>query len=511
MPAPRRAGLGSSVRLASALDSRPVKGAPGTLLLAALLGAPAASARPAEPAPPKAATLPLPSKSWTGDLDGMLQRRKIRVLVPYSKTLYYVVNGAPRGMAFEVMKEFEKFVNAKFPPKTKHLKTQVLFVPVARDQLLPRLIDGRGDVAVADLTITEERKKLVDFTDPVVSGVDQIVVTGPQSPPVSSADDLSGQEVFVRRSSSFWGTLERLNERFRAEGREPITLRAAPEDLEDEDLLEMLNAGLFEIGVMDAYLPKLWKAIYPKIVPHPEIVLAPDGDFGWAIRRGSPKLLGALNVFVAKHRQGTVFGNTLIRKYTASPRMIRSATSGEDRKRFDLTVEIFRKYSARYGLDHLLVMAQGYQESRLDQNARSPVGAIGIMQVMPETGKDMKTGDIRQVEPNIHAGVKYVRFMVDEFYAGEPMDDLNKVLFAFASYNAGPGRIAQLRRLAAKRGLDPDVWTNNVEAIAAERIGMETVTYVANIYRYSVAYHLLAEREVERTKARETVRTGGPR
>jgi membrane-bound lytic murein transglycosylase MltF len=272
----------------------------------------------------------------------------------------------------------------------------------------------------------------------------------------------------------------------------------------------MLNAGLFSIAVMDAYLPRLWKAVYPKIEPHPDVVLRPDGDFGWPIRKDSPKLMAALNAFLVKHKQGTTFGNTLIRKYTASPKMIRSATSGADRKRFDQTAAMFRKYASRYNLDYLLLMAQGYQESRLDQSARSAVGAIGIMQVMPATGRDMKTGDIHQIEPNIHAGAKYVRFMVDEYYAGEPMDELNKVLFAFASYNAGPGRIAQLRRLAAKRGLNPNVWTNNVEAIAAEKVGMETVTYVSNIYRYSVAYHLLTDREEERRKARETVqKTGG--
>ena len=482
----------------------------------AILAAAASASGTPRPAPEKAsvapskspAALPVPSKPWTGDLDGMLQRRRIRVLVPYSKTLYYVVNGAPRGMCWEAMKAFEDFVNKKFPPKTKHLKTQVLFVPVGRDELLPLLAEGRGDVVVADLTITEERKKLIDFTDSVVSGVDEIVVTGPQSPAIASVDDLSGQEVFVRKSSSYWGTLTRLNERFKTEGRKTVTLREAPEDLEDEDLLEMLNAGLFPVGVMDAWLPRLWKSIYMKIEPHPDLILNDDGDFGWAIRKDSPKLMATLNAFIAKHRQGTAFGNTLIRKYTGSARLIRSAISGEDRKRFDRTVEIFRRYSSKYGLDYLLMMAQGYQEARLDQNARSAVGAIGIMQVMPGTGRDMKTGDIHEMEPNIHAGVKYVRFMVDEFYVDEPMDDLNKVLFAFASYNAGPGRLLQLRRLAAKRGLNPNVWTNNVEAIAAEKIGMETVTYVANIYRYYVAYRLLTEREEERAKAREAVESG---
>jgi membrane-bound lytic murein transglycosylase MltF len=154
------------------------------------------------------------------------------------------------------------------------------------------------------------------------------------------------------------------------------------------------------------------------------------------------------------------------------------------------------------------MMAQGYQESQLNQEAKSPVGAIGVMQVMPPTGKDMNVGDITQMEPNIHAGVKYMRFMMDQFYENEPMDRLNKGLFTFASYNAGPGRVQQLRKQAAKRGLDPNVWFNNVELIAAEKIGRETVTYVANIYKYYLAYRMVEEERAERAKAREVIKQG---
>jgi membrane-bound lytic murein transglycosylase MltF len=149
--------------------------------------------------------------------------------------------------------------------------------------------------------------------------------------------------------------------------------------------------------------------------------------------------------------------------------------------------------------------AQGYQESRLDQNAKSPVGAIGVMQVMPATGKELKVGDIRLTEPNIHAGVKYIRFVVDQYFKDEPMDELNKGLFAFASYNAGPGRVRQLRREAEKQGLDPNVWFNNVERVAAQKIGRETVTYVSNIYKYYIAYKLVQQEHLEREKAKQQV------
>jgi len=177
---------------------------------------------------------------------------------------------------------------------------------------------------------------------------------------------------------------------------------------------------------------------------------------------------------------------------------VKGATADAGRKRFNALVTLFRKYGSQYSMDWMLMAAQGYQESRLDQNARSAVGAIGVMQVTSQTGKDLNVGDIHLIEPNIHAGVKYIRSIVDRYYSKEPMDDLNRMLFAFAAYNAGPGRIRQLQRETTERGLDQNVWFNNVERIASERIGRETVNYVSNIYKYYVTYLLIQGEYIQR-------------
>ena len=215
-----------------------------------------------------------------------------------------------------------------------------------------------------------------------------------------------------------------------------------------------------------------------------------------------------MNEFVKTHKQGTVFGNTVIGRYAQSSKALKNAVAAGEIKKFQDTVSLFQKYSSKYEMDYLLMMAQGYQESTLDQSAKSKVGAIGVMQVMPATGEQMKVGDIHEQEANIHAGVKYIRLVVDKYFAKEPMDDTNKILFAFAAYNAGPGRVHSLREEARKKGLDPNVWIDNVDLIAAARIGTETVTYVANIYKYYIAYKLVAEREEERKKAKEALDKG---
>jgi membrane-bound lytic murein transglycosylase MltF len=261
----------------------------------------------------------------------------------------------------------------------------------------------------------------------------------------------------------------------------------------------MVNAGLVKTTVVDNYMAEFWKGLLPNLVLHPNVAVASGGTLGVAVRRNSPKLMAAANGWIKKHGPKTTFGNMMTQRYLKSTKFAKSATSAAEMKRFEETVEFFRTYGRKYDLDYLLMAAQGFQESGLDHSVRSPVGAIGVMQVMPATGKELKVGDIRDIETNIHAGVKYIRFMIDTYFANEPMDKLNKGLFAFAAYNAGPSRIQQLRREAVKRGLNPNLWFNNVERIASERIGRETVTYVSNIYKYYIAYRLAME-EVEQRR-----------
>jgi membrane-bound lytic murein transglycosylase MltF len=248
---------------------------------------------------------------WTGDFNEMLTRRYIRVLVASSKTQYYVVNGIQHGTSYEVMKAFEDWVNRKYPQKTKNLRLHVVFVPVSRDQFLPRLREGRGDLAVGAITITPERIKVVDFSQPMATDVKEIAVTGPHSPELHSLDDLSGQEVFVRKSSSYWEHLDGLNQKLQSEHKPPVKLRAAPEDLEDEDLLEMLNAGLVSVTITNAYLPRLWANIYTDVKSNPDVVLDSSGQVGWEMRKNSPQLMKVVNEFIATHKVGTAFGQQL--------------------------------------------------------------------------------------------------------------------------------------------------------------------------------------------------------
>ena len=445
-------------------------------------------------------------KPFTGDFDALVARRAIRVAVTFNRTHYFIDQGQERGLTYEVLKAFENDLNADL--KTGNLKVHVVMLPMSRDQLYPALASGKVDMVAAMVTVTPEREKLVAFSIPTRTNVSEVVVTGPGAPSITSVDDLAGHEVFVRKGSIYEESLIRLNAQLKARGKPPVVITVAPDVLEDDDVLEMVNAGLAPITVVDDYLAEFWSKVFTNITVHKDITVRSGGNLAVAFRKENPRLREVVNTWLRKHGQGDPFRSVIERRYLQSVKYVKNAAADTERQKLQALIELFKKYGALYNFDYLLMAAQGYQESTLDQNVKSPVGAIGVMQVMPPTGKELKVGDITQIEPNIHAGVKYMRFMMDQYFKDEPMDNLNKGLMTFASYNAGPGRLRQLRREAEKRGLDPNVWFGNVERVASERIGRETVTYVSNIYKYYVTYRLLSEQRDRRAAAKAALKKG---
>ncbi len=441
---------------------------------------------------------------YQGDLDGMLERRMVRILVVPSQTAYFVDKGTQRGIAYDAGTAFEAELNKQ--RKKGSPRVEVVFIPVSRDDILKALVSGHGDIAVANLTITPERQQFVDFAAPNLTGVDEIAVTGPQSPEIKSVDDLSGKKIFVRHSSSYFQSLWHLNEELAKKGKPGVQIEKAPEEIEDEDILQMLNAGLIDVAIVDDHKAEVWAQVLPDIKLHPDVAVRKGGEVAWAVRKNSPQIKAAASKFAETHGRGTAFGNQKFKEYLKNLKYVKNANSEAERKKLLELIAIFRKYSDQYSFDWLMMAAQGYQESRLDQSVKSRVGAIGIMQVMPATGKSLGVGDIRQRENNIHAGTKYLRQVVDQYFNDPAIKPLDRTLFAFASYNAGPNRIARLRKQAAKEGLDPNLWFGNVESVTAREVGQEPVRYVANIYKYYVAYRLVMETQQERKQVRENAK-----
>lgn len=429
-------------------------------------------------------------ESRTGDLDVLIEHRLIRALVPWSDTYYYLDGAQQRGISFEAISMFETWLNEDLA--SDEIEVHVVVLPVRRDLLIPYIAEGRGDVALGGITITDERKTLVDFSEAASKPIEEWLIESADAPRVENKDDLSGRTVYVRKSSSYWESLETLNADFESRGLAPVKLHAVDEYLSTEDLLQLANAGSIPYTVSDHEIAKYWSEIFPDIRIRDDIVLRSDARIAWAIRKDSPQLKQKINQFLDGHKAGTLLGNVVFNRYLRDTSRMHSIHGDEEQERFNNLYDHFDEYAAEYGFDALIMVAQGFQESQLDQSRRSNRGAVGVMQLLPSTAASPEVGieDISTADNNILAGIRYMDWIRKTYFDDPELDEFNRTALAFASYNAGPNRIRGLRRKTAERGLDPNVWFENVEILAAEEIGSETVDYVANIYKYYMAYRL---------------------
>ena len=438
--------------------------------------------------------LPVNFEPHVGDLDDMVKRRQIRVLVIPSRSGFFYDKGQPHGIYYEAFDEFQRFVNNKY--KTGSLRINVTYLPVRIEQLQGALLQGMGDVIGFPLIVTSERQQIALFTIPIDPDVKQVIVTGPTLNQIKTFEDLSGKEVYANPLTVYYENLQRLSESLQKAGRTPILVKAADPNLNDEDLLEMVNAGLIPATVSISLRANFWAQVFTHLTVHPDLVVKKEGQLAWATRKDSPQLRELLDEFLKDHALGSSFGNTLVRRYAQNTKWVKNSTSTEEMAKFQSYVRYFQKYAADYNFDYLMLVAQGYQESQLDQSRKNPSGAVGIMQVIPKNAAapPISISNVDIAQYNIQAGAKMLRNIADTYFKDPKLDALNKTLMVFASYNAGPNRIARLRKQAAAEGLDPNRWFGNVELVVAKNIGQETVQYVSNIYKYYVAYKLTLER-----------------
>ncbi len=444
-------------------------------------------------------------EQWNGDLGAILkQRRVIRVLVSYSKTNFAIVQGRPQGLEYELIHDYEKFLDARV---SRHrIKPLIVFIAVPRTQLISLLIDGRGDIA-AGLTVTKDREKRVAFTEPYITDVKEVIVTGKDVRGLHTVYDLSGRTVHVVAGSGYVDILKNLNKRLRKEGRGTVRIVETDKVLEAEDLLQMVNSGIFTMTVVEEYMADLWKALLPDIVVRKDLIVGEGVNIAWAVRKENPQLLGSLNEFInAKARRGPMLSDILLAKYYGNTKWIRNPLARSERLKLVRYQAYLKKYAKHYGFDWLKIAAMAYQESHLDRHARSRKGAVGIMQMLPETAHEIGIRNIATAKNNIHAGVKYLAYLRDTYFNDPKIAPADRVDFALAAYDAGPDRIVALRGKTAEMGLNPNKWFFNVERAALREIGWEPVYYVADIYKYYIAYksaqRIISEKRRKRREAK---------
>ncbi|MGI9265000.1 MAG: transglycosylase SLT domain-containing protein, partial [Gammaproteobacteria bacterium] len=387
---------------------------------------------------------------WSGDLDGMARRQVVRAAVSRSGFFYYIRNGREYGVTSDFLRVFEKDLNRRLGLAGTR-KIQVVAIPLTRDRLLDAVAEGRADIATAGLTITEERLQQIDFSVPWTSDVREVLVTSSIVKPIVFLGDLAGREVVVRVSSSYYQSLKELSALFVKDGLPPIDIVPAHEIFEDEDLLEMASVGMIGITIADDYIANFWQKSFTNLTVRDDLAIRENGRIAWAFRKNSPLLAQAINDFVVANKPGTRTGNVILNRYLSNPARVTNALDGDRLRELTREEPHFRRYGEEFDIDWLMLAAQGYQESGLDNDKTSSAGAVGIMQVLPSTAKSVGVSDYRKVDGNIRAGAKYMRHLINDYTGGDDVDRMNQWLLALASYNAGATRLRSIRRQASDR------------------------------------------------------------
>ncbi|MDR9499327.1 MAG: transporter substrate-binding domain-containing protein [Hydrogenovibrio sp.] len=421
---------------------------------------------------------------FSGDLPDLRERRIIRVLVSHTRTNFFLTERGFRGLEYDLLKAYEAFLNRG--PRRQRYQTHLSFVPLPFGEILPSLQKGLGDIAASGLTVTPERRNLVDFADPYITEIQEVLVSHKDALPIDTLRDFSGKQVIVVGNSSYIIHLEQVNQTLGSMGLPPIEIIRANPLLEAEDLLEMVNEGLHDYTVTDSHIANIWQQVLPDVRVQRDLVLYHNANIAWAIQKNKPKLKASLNRFVQLHaKPGRFLRNSVYQKYFENAYWLRQPLTHDLLQKVDCLKTYFQYYGDFYGFDWRLLAALAYQESRFDQSKRSHAGAVGLMQIKPSTARDrhVQLPDVYDLETNVHAGVRYLAFLRDRYFSSRQYSDDDRMHFTLAAYNAGPRRVLELQRQAQSIGLSPNQWFYHVETIARNVIGHETVNYVTQILK----------------------------
>lgn len=379
------------------------------------------------------------------DLAKIKEHKVLRVLTRNNASTYFLWRGELYGFEYELAKRFAE----------QHKLRLEMVVPPSRDLLIPWLLQGKGDLIAAAMTNTDERiQEGVSFSRPY-NTISEIVVSRSDDT-IDSAEQLAGRSVVIRRSSSYWQSMEALQQQGIA-----LTLVAAPEELETEELIAQVARGEIDITVADSNILDI------ELTWRDDIRAAfalETRQHGWVVRQDNPQLLKAVDAFHKKEYRG-LFYNVTYKKYFSNSKRILShieerADTAENNALSPYD-ELVRKHADHYGFDWRLIVSQMYQESRFDPKAKSWVGALGLLQVMPRTAKEFGIKNLHDPDSGLNAGVQYLNWLLQRF---EPELDIGeRMWFSLAAYNAGLGHVRDARVLARKKGWDGDRWFDNVE------------------------------------------------
>ncbi len=436
---------------------------------------------------------------WLGDLDGILERGQLRVLIPFSRTFFFQEKGKDLGLSTEILKLYEQFLNDQVVLGDK--KMELIFLPTPQERLLDDLLAGKGDVIAADIAPQLTQKQGVKIISPVALEIQEILVTGSNASQFKSIFNLSGQQITVRESSSYAASLQKLNNTLTSIGRKPVKIQFAAPFLQDEDLLEMTGIGLLPMTVIDNHVGEFWSNVLHGVTLHKKIALRTAKELTWLIRADNLLLEESIRYFKENNYLPQDGHQGLTDYYRKKGEGLKNNLELAALERYQSTLPLFEKYGKKYRFPPLLLAALAFQRSGLNP-AFDKNGAVGVMGLDPsaplQEGLEINLKKIRKTAYNIHAAARHLRFLADHYFASPKLGTLDRNLMAFAAYTASPEQIIAARKKAALAGFNPDLWFNHTEtALLSDELeeNKNIARSVRNIYKYSKIYEYLSTQD----------------
>ncbi|MDD1966844.1 transglycosylase SLT domain-containing protein [Pseudomonas putida] len=422
-------------------------------------------------------------KSQVRDLSAIRSSKVLRVLVNQSRNSSGEVQGEAIGVEYRRLQAFEKYLNGH---ARDGQKVSLKLIPKAKDQLLAALQRGEGDLVAPGELLDASAAKYVDPTNAVVSGVPLVLVGVRGERSFKRPEQLSGRTLMLTSGSAANQAVVQLNQKLALHKLAPVKVEWVDPSLAVEDVLEMVQAGIYHLTVVEQPIAERWAKVMPKLRVDRSVALS-NGDMQWFVRKDAVMLHATVDRFLetwqAPANQDVAFQKAYKDLYRVHYPLAR-----EDRQRLEKLRPTLQRHADAQKMDWLDLAALAFKESQLNPGAKGGSGATGLLQITPSAAQRVGVGNIRDVDGNVQAASKYLAMIRRKFFSSPRINERERMAFTLAAYNLGPERVQAMRTQAKRQGLNPNQWFFQVERVAMEQVGMGVVSYVNSVNKYYLAY-----------------------
>jgi len=441
------------------------------------------------PVGPAYARVPGPQQnvpvSKARDLEQVRGSKVLRVLVNQSRNSSGEVKGEPVGIEYYRLRALEHYLNARAGDGQQ---VRIKLIPRAKEQLLGALQRGEGDLAAPGELLDPAVVGGVSSSAPVLDQVPLWLVGRKGERSFSRVEQLSGRTVALTSASAAGALIQQVNQQLALRKRPPVKIEWVDSTLAVEDVLEMVQAGIYHLTVVERPIAQRWARVMPQLRLDTRLQLGQPQAMRWYVRRDAPMLLATVDRFLQGYRapenQDAAFERIYRRQYR-----VHNPLAQKDRQRLTSVRAVLQKHGAAQQIDWLNLAALAFKESTLNPTARGSGGAHGLMQITPSAAQRVGVSNTATVDGNVQASARYLALIRRKFFASPQINERERMAFVLAAYNLGPERVQAMRAEARKRGLNGNQWFFQTERVAMEQVGMGPVNFVNSVNKYFLAFN----------------------